>query len=274
MIRFDTKDVEAARQGNRAALDGVVRAAQGPVYNLALRMLAHPTDAEDATQEILIKIVTNLGGIRDIEAAGGWAMRIACRHLVAMRKHSRTEALRLSFDDFSKDLETGLDMSAVSASDDVETRLAIEEVKVGCTLAMLTCLNRGLRIAYLLGDVFELTDTEAALVLEVTPATYRQRLSRARKSVMAFVVSKCGNVSPTANCRCERRVEAATACGRVVKGVSAFGLEADKGDNVPKIRAEVQNLEEGRRAAALMRSNPNFTTNVGELVLSVVGSTR
>lgn len=99
MIRLDPVQVAAARRGSRAALEAVVRAAERPVYNLALRMLAHPADAQDATQEILIKIVTNLGALREVEAAGGWAMRIACRHLVGARKHSRVEAMRLSFAD-------------------------------------------------------------------------------------------------------------------------------------------------------------------------------
>ena len=47
--------VEAARSGDRAALEALVVAIQGRVYNLAVRMLWHPEDAADATQEILIK---------------------------------------------------------------------------------------------------------------------------------------------------------------------------------------------------------------------------
>ena len=58
MIHLDPEQVSAARQGDRAALASLVRSLQRPVYGLAMRMLAHPADAEDATQEILIKIIT------------------------------------------------------------------------------------------------------------------------------------------------------------------------------------------------------------------------
>ena len=49
--------VEQAREGDEVALEAVVRALQDRIYNLALRMLWHPSDAEDATQEILLKVI-------------------------------------------------------------------------------------------------------------------------------------------------------------------------------------------------------------------------
>lgn len=70
MIIVDPALVKAARRGSRAALDELVRALQRPIYNLALRMLANPTDADDAAQEIITRIVTNLGGLREPGAAG------------------------------------------------------------------------------------------------------------------------------------------------------------------------------------------------------------
>ncbi|MBN9672906.1 RNA polymerase sigma factor [Roseibium aggregatum] len=270
MIRLDPVHVEAARQGDRAALDALVRAAERPVYNLAIRMLAHPADAEDATQEILIKIIANLGSLRDIEAAGGWAMRIACRHLVGARKSGRVESMRMSFTGFAADLEQGLSEPGASEPYDAETRLAIEEVKVGCTLAMLTCLSRDLRIAYLLGDVFELSDREAASVLEIAPAAYRQRLRRSRAAVTAFVKDTCGNVSAKAACRCEKRIAAAEEAGRISRSRSRFGLSPSGPTTVPGLRAQVRRLEEGRRAAALLRSNPDFSCDVAELVLQTI----
>ena len=50
--------MEAARQGDRAALEIVVRAIETSIYNLALRMLANRIEAQDATQEILINGLT------------------------------------------------------------------------------------------------------------------------------------------------------------------------------------------------------------------------
>ncbi|WP_424934775.1 RNA polymerase sigma factor [Amaricoccus macauensis] len=258
--------MSAARQGDHAALASLVRSLQRPVYGLAMRMLAHPADAEDATQEILIKIITHLGTLRDDRAAGGWALKVASRHLVGMRKRSRVEAMRMSFRDFAEDLETGLAHPHDDQTDSVMTDIAVEEIKIGCTLAMLTCLSRSLRIAYVLGDIFEMSDGEAAETLEISPAAYRQRLSRARQKVTRFVKTSCGVVSKNAACRCEKRLTAAQGSGRVTLGSPAFGLAAPTMD-IPELRRQIRTLEEGRRAAALMRSNPSFPTIVGDLIL-------
>jgi RNA polymerase sigma factor (sigma-70 family) len=271
MIRLDAQQVLAAREGNRAALEAVARAAERPVYNLSMRMLANRADAEDAAQEILVKIITNLGSIRDVEAAGAWALRVACRHLRHERKRGAIEAMRLTFQGFAADLETGLSALAEHGLNEIEEKLAIDEVKIGCTLAMLTCLSRELRMAYILGDIFEVTDTEAAEVLDIEPATYRQRLRRARGAVTAFVQSHCGLVSEQAACRCDRRVGQALKIGRITRGQP--DLSAGSGDvpNVAEIRGRIEEIERDRASAALMRSNPDFTSHVGELIGSLIG---
>jgi DNA-directed RNA polymerase specialized sigma24 family protein len=266
MIRLDAQQVVAAREGNRAALDAVVRAAERPVFNLAVRMLASRVDAEDATQEILVKIITNLGSIRDVEAAGAWAFKIACRHLVHEKRRGAIEAMQLSFEGFAADLETGLSPLSDHGLNEIEAKLAIDEVKIGCTLAMLVCLSRELRIAYILGDIFEVTDTEAATILEIDPAAYRQRLRRARGAVTTFVQSNCGLVSESSACRCERRVGQALKIGRVARGQP--DLSAGSGDvpSVAEIRGRIEVIERERASAALMRSNPDFSSRVGELM--------
>jgi RNA polymerase sigma factor (sigma-70 family) len=77
----------AAQAGSREALDGLVRAVQRPIYNLALRMLQRPADAEDATQEILIKLVTYLAQFRGESAFSTWIYRVASSHLLNQRPH-------------------------------------------------------------------------------------------------------------------------------------------------------------------------------------------
>ena len=269
MIHLDPEQVSAARQGDRAALTSVVQSLQGPVFRLALRMLAHPADAEDATQEILIRIITHLGTIRDDRAAGGWALKVASRHLVGMRRRGRVEAMRMSFKDFADDLDRGLADPEGDRTDDAITAIAIEEIKIGCTLAMLTCLGRSLRIAYVLGDIFEMSDNEAAEALEISAAAYRQRLSRARQEVTRFVRTYCGMVSQTAACRCEKRLTAARTSGRVTPGAPAFALRPPATD-IRELRRQIRTLEEGRRAAALMRSNPSFPTKIGDLIMEAM----
>jgi RNA polymerase sigma factor (sigma-70 family) len=276
VIRLDPDQVRAAREGNRAALDAILRTAERPVYNLAIRMLAHPPDAEDATQEILIKIVTHLGTLEEVEAAGAWALRIACRHLVRERKRSRVEAMRLTFEGFAADLDKGQTPLTESGLSEAEAALAVEEVKIGGTLAMLVCLTRDLRIAYLLGHVFEFTDTEAAPVLEISPAAFRQRLKRARAAVTGFTRANCGIASSAGTCSCDRRVNAALHQRRIIRGTSQYMHEGRNPADLAQLRRRVRRFEQGRAAATLMRSNPDFETNIKDLVMLLIdqGATR
>ncbi|MFY2822395.1 RNA polymerase sigma factor [Ruegeria sp. MALMAid1280] len=269
MIHLDSKTVKAARHGDRAALADVVKAVERPVFGLAIRMLADRFAAEDATQEILVKIITHLGTLRDDAAAGGWALKLATRHLVATRKRSRIETMRLSFRDFTSDLESGLVDVDEAHLDNAVTAIAIEEIKIGCTLAMLTCLKRSLRIAYILGDIFEMSDREAADALQISSSAFRQRLHRARVDVTQFLQSSCGHVSQNAACRCENRLAAAQSSGRITPGTRTYDLDTPPVD-IRELRIHVRRLEEGRRAAALMRSNPAFPTKVGALVLEAL----
>ena len=85
-------------------------------------------------------------------------------------------------------------------------------------MAMLLCLDQKHRIAYVLGDILEFDHAEAAEVLDISPANYRKRLSRARSEVVAFTASRCGLANQNAKCACPRRLSAAIKMGRVDPG--------------------------------------------------------
>lgn len=240
--------VERARGGDGDAVDALVGALQHDVYRLALRMTARPEDAEDVTQEVLIKVVTRLESFRGDASVRTWAYRIAVRHVLDRRK-SRVEALALDFERFGADLIDGL-----AAAPEVDPLLA-EEVKRGCTLAMLTCLDRDHRLAFVLTDVFDLSHADAADLCAVTAEVYRQRVSRARRMLEAFTRSYCGLVSSTAPCRCDRRVARAEFLGRVNR--QTLSLARHPAEPVSTAVAEMEALHESAR---LMRSHPPYVT--------------
>ena len=65
--------VRAASGDQRDALEELLRRLQQPIYSLAVRMLGHPEDARDATQEILIRIMTHLASFRGESRFMTWA---------------------------------------------------------------------------------------------------------------------------------------------------------------------------------------------------------
>lgn len=193
-----------ALAGDREALDALVRALQGDLYGLALRMLWNREDAEDATQEILIRVVTHLSQFNFKSRLKTWAYRVAVNYILDVKK-SAIERLHLSFERFAEDLDGGVQPASAS---DAEQSLLIEEVKIGCSLAMLQCLDRNHRAAFILGEILECSGPEAAEILAISPTLFRKRLQHAREAVVDFTRAHCGLVSDAAPCQCHRRVPA------------------------------------------------------------------
>jgi RNA polymerase sigma factor (sigma-70 family) len=250
-------EVARAKAGDRNALESVVRAVQQDVYGVALRFLWHPQDAEDATQEILIRVITGLGGFRGDSGFRTWVYRVACSRLLTLRKQ-RMEQRSISFEEFGEDLARGLSDDCLSVEYDLDEALLLEEVKIGCTLFMLMCLDRNHRLAYILGEIVELDHHEAAEVLEITPAAFRKRLSRARASITSFMTSRCGLANPANACRCRRRIATAVDLGRVDPANLLFASSLDQAKRFPQVLVKIRQLEETRRAAALYRSHPDL----------------
>ena len=150
--------------GDRNALDRLVRALQADVYGLALRMLWNREDAEDATQEILVRTVTRLAQFDFRSALKTWVYRIAVNYILDVKK-SPIERMQLNFQRFADDLVDGLSSEGPT---DSERSLLIEEVKIGCTLGMLQCLDRPHRLTYLLGEILDLSGPQAAEALGIS----------------------------------------------------------------------------------------------------------
>jgi len=237
-----------ALDGDREALDALVRALQGDIYGLALRMLWNREDAEDATQEILIRIVTRLSQFGFRSRLKTWAYRLAVNFILDVKK-SATERLHLSFERFADDLENGLQPASAS---DAEQSLLVDEVKVGCSLAMLQCLDRPHRAAYVLGEVMELSGPEAAEVLAISPELFRKRLQHAREAVVGFLRAHCGLVSDAAPCRCHLRVPSES----LAETDGARPLQfARRATSFQEARALVRQVDEARWALEVHRTS-------------------
>jgi RNA polymerase sigma factor (sigma-70 family) len=242
---------DLARQavaGDRDALDRLVRELQNDVFGLALRMLWNHEDAEDATQEILVRIVTRLSQFDFRSKVRTWVYRIAVNCLLDIKK-SPVEKMRLTFDQYADDLADGLSSDGPQQA---ERSVLVEEVKIGCTLGMLQCLDRPHRAAYLIGEILELPGPEAAEVLAISADLFRKRLQHARQAIENFTRSYCGLVTETAACACHRRVPVALRLGRIDPDAPSF---AQRATSYLELRRNVQQIEDSRRALHVHRSS-------------------
>ncbi len=204
----DAALVDRAQEGEKVALEELVRKHQEWIYNIALRMVGNPVDAEDIAQEILIKLITKLSTFEKKSSFRTWLYRIVVNHALTMRRRPWERMFR-SFDRQARLID------GFQSSDPVEEKLLVHETRTGCISGMLLCLDRSQRLALILGTFFGASSTLGGELMETTPEAFRQILSRARKQLGNFMNEKCGLMNEGNPCRCPRKVRSAIRAGFV-----------------------------------------------------------
>ncbi len=205
--------VEKATAGDKKSLETLVAGVQDLVFNLSLRMLGTFADAEDATQDILLKMITHLSSFRGGSSFTTWVFRIAVNHLKNYKKHMFAH-YPLSFEYYGDDIENGKIQDVPDLTQNVEQAILAEELKMSCTNVMLQCLDMESRCIFILGTMFQIDSRIAGDILEMTPEAYRQRLSRIRKKMADFLRKHCGEYGG-GKCRCKDRVNYAIQNHRI-----------------------------------------------------------
>ncbi|WP_340679078.1 RNA polymerase sigma factor [Paraglaciecola sp.] len=205
--------VKQATSGNKVALEGLTVAIQDDIYYLALRILVNPDDAMDATQDILIKVITNLSSFRFESKFKTWVYRLAANYLLSEKKVLNKD-LGLTFDLYKMALEGDL-QEPVELRNRPDYQVLLNELRISCTMAMLLCLKLPHRMAYILGDIMEMEHDEASQILSISKDNFRKQLSRARNKVTEFTATSCGLVSTNAKCSCDKKITGCISKQRV-----------------------------------------------------------
>ena len=261
-VAQDATDAELARiaaNGDRDALEHLVRRHQRWIYNLALRFMLNPDDAADLAQEAMIRIVTRIGQFQGRSSFRTWAYRIVA-NCFSDAKRGRMEHAITSFDAYGAELDA-LPLQNLDLPDayEPERALIVEEAKNGCMLGMLLCLSRPQRLAYILGEIFEAPSDVAAEILGLTPAAFRKQLQRARADLTAFMNDKCGLIKETNPCRCEKKSRAFMDAGWLDPDKMKFasGTLDRMSDHVPTASRQLNRLVD-EQYASLFRDHPAY----------------
>ena len=191
--------------GDKQSLETIILSVKDLVFNLSLRMLGTFADAEDATQDILLKIITHLSSFQKNSLFTTWVFRIATNHLKNYKKHMFAH-YPFSFEYYGGDIESGQPLDLPDLTQGVDQALLEEELKMSCTNVMLQCLDPESRCIFVLGTMFQVDSRIAGEILGLTPETYRQRLSRIRKKMAAFLSEYCGEYG-CGVCKCRNRIQ-------------------------------------------------------------------
>jgi RNA polymerase sigma factor (sigma-70 family) len=249
--------VSRTQSGDTRAIEELALRHQPWIYNIVVRMVWSADDAQDLTQDILIRMIAGLPGFRAESRFRTWLYRIAVNRIFTFRRQRLDEPVE-TYADFVRDLETIPD-TGLPDQNDPAARLLIEEAKVLCTVAMLLCLDGRQRLVFILGEVFGVTDAIGAEVLEISAANFRQILARARRDLYRFMAGQCGLVNRSNPCRCARK-----ARGFIDKGyLNPERLQFTRGHQfrvrqVAPSRAHELEAACDRLHAALFQDHPFF----------------
>jgi RNA polymerase sigma-70 factor, ECF subfamily len=158
-----------AQKGDARAFASLVTAYETPVYNYVLRMVGDRTLAEDLTQDVFLRIYNGLAGFSLRCRFTTWLFQVAKnRVLDELRARDRRP--------YPESLDDVAPLEAVDAPPErVELMDAVWRA-VGA-------LNPDLKMALLLRDVVGLAYSEIADSLEITLATVKWRIYKAREEV-------------------------------------------------------------------------------------------
>jgi RNA polymerase sigma factor (sigma-70 family) len=253
----DSELVEEAQHGSRAALEKLVRRHQAWIYNIAIRMVFQPHDAEEVTQEALVKVITKLSTFKGESKFRTWLYRLVANHVLNMKRCS-AETNVTTFADYGSAIDSTPELDLPDPkSVPVALPILVEETKNSCTMGMLLCLDRKQRLIFTIGAIFGASDTVGGEVLEMTSDNFRQCLARARRDLHSFMNNQCGLVNKSNPCRCPKKTRGFVEQGHVDPNHLMFvpqfvqRVREVAGETVREIEDVVE-----RQHAAIFREHP------------------
>ena len=171
-----------AASGEDAAFESLVRHFEGMVYSFALQSLRRREDAEDATQEVFLKLWRTLGTWRDEASVKTYIMRIARNTVIDMirRRNSHpTDSLTVEDDDNE---ERQLDIADTDTTSNPAADYARRE-QIEAVRRAIDELPPDHRELIILRDINGLSYDEIAEATGLYPGTVKSRLSRAREKL-------------------------------------------------------------------------------------------
>jgi RNA polymerase sigma-70 factor (ECF subfamily) len=245
--------LEAARQGDRSAIDALLERHQARIYRFGMKMCRNPEDAQDVLQETLLAMARSVGDFREESSISTWLYSIARGFCVKKRRKSKFAPERLG------SLETDVPAEVHRLLDPrrpPDEELADKELQEALEKS-IDSLDPMYREVLLLRDFEGLTASETAEALGVSLDAVKSRLHRARlavRSAMAPLVSEeeekpapggCPDVLTLYSRHLEGEIDAAV-CAEMEKHIAACA----------RCRARCQTL---KQVVALCRANPSET---------------
>jgi len=173
--------VRRCLDGDSSAWAELVRAQHRRVYGLCYRFTGNPTDAEDLTQDVFLKIYSNLASFDTGRGSLHVWIAAMTRNLL-VDNFRRTKNLRAtsSLDDGWESAEELKPIDRLTARGVSPHEAAAKKELAKMVQEALSRVSVELREAVILRDLQDLDYKEIACVLEIPEGTVKSRISRGR----------------------------------------------------------------------------------------------
>lgn len=205
--KTDEELIKRSLNGERDAIDELLRKHQPYIYNVAWKMVQNPDAAADLTQEAMIKVVTHLGKFQHKSTFRTWAYRIVVNHFLNEKKRGNEKFLS-KFEDMASALDN-VPNHEMTEVEQKEHKEVIREMNLSCMSGMLLCLNREQRLIYIIGEMLGGDHTIGSEIMQISKDNFRAKLKKARRDLYNFMNDKCGLVNKNNPCRCNKKVKVA-----------------------------------------------------------------
>jgi len=167
--------IAAARDGDKAAFGHLVEVYQGPIYNLAYRMLGNGPEAEDAAQEAFVRAYKYLKSYDPERPFSTWLFSIASHYCIDQLRRRRIDWLPLE-----EEIAEPVRLASVSPNPEAVVTKRDREAWIQALMGALSPTDRA---AITLHYWYDCSYTEIADVLDLTVSAVKSRLYRARRAL-------------------------------------------------------------------------------------------
>lgn len=202
---LDVKYIKSTLKGDTKSLNLLIMNHQAYIYNVAWKMTGNIEEAKDLSQEVLIKIISNLGKFKFKSSFRTWAYRITFNHFINERKKMNL-FIPTSFEETGKN-QKAAPVNYMTDIEEEEEMELLQKVRLNFISGLLLCLKKEQRLIFIIGEIFRGDHTVGSEIMDISKANFRMKLSKSRKDLSHFMSGKCGLVDERNPCRCHKKVK-------------------------------------------------------------------
>ncbi len=188
MEEFEINLIEKSKQGDIESFEILIKSYQTLAYNIAFRMLGNIEDANDATQDALVKVFKSIQSFQGQSSFSTWLYRIVTNTcLDELRKRKRQKVY--SYHNPVEMEDGGMERDVVDPNSNTEEILEKRE-EIKNIQDAIQALPEQHRTMIILRDIKGLSYEQISEILDCPNGTIKSRISRARMALKEIIINK------------------------------------------------------------------------------------